>query len=129
MPGQFFDIHGIRVFQASTHGPELRTAGDAVNLISAAAEESATWILIPIERLGNDFFELKTRIAGELMQKFSMYRKRVAILGDVSHRMADSKSLSALVAESNRGRDFWFVGSRDEFAVRVMEGVGDNKST
>jgi len=121
MVGRFLDLNGIRVYEVPAHGPELRTGHDAVDVMSAASEHRSECIAIPVERLGDDFFELRTRIAGELIQKFAMYGARIAIVGDISRKMAASRSFSALVAESNRGRDLWFVDSLDDLAARLAE--------
>ena len=115
------DLNGIRVYHVPAQGPELRTAQDAVDLISAASEHGAAFIAIPIERLGDDFFELRTRIAGDIVQKFAMYGRRVAIVGDISGRTAASTSLASFVAESNRGRDLWFVNNLEELVNRLAK--------
>jgi hypothetical protein len=121
MDGRFLELNGIKIYEVSATGPELRSGTHAVHLISAAAAQRAAFIAIPVQRLGDDFFELRTRIAGELVQKFAMYGARVAIVGNIHDRVMTSRSLSALVAESNRGRDLWFVDSLDELATRLME--------
>jgi len=92
-----------------------------VDLIGVASEHAPAFIGIPVERLGDDFFDLRTRIAGEIAQKFAMYRARVAIIGDISQRIATSKSLAAFVAESNRGRDLWFVENLQDLANRLAK--------
>ena len=113
------DLNGIRGFMVPASGPQLRSGADAVDLMSAASEYNATLIVIPLERLGDDFFDLRTRIAGEIAQKFAMYGRRVAIVGDISLRIAESKSLAGFVIESNRGRDLWFVNNLQELAARL----------
>jgi hypothetical protein len=55
------------------------------------------------------FFDLKTGIAGEILQKFSNFRIQLAIVGDFSKYK--SKSLSDFIYESNRGRLVSFVSS------------------
>jgi uncharacterized protein DUF4180 len=120
----FIDLNGIRVYRVPTEGPELRNGQDAVDLISAAAEQRAALIAIPVERLGDDFFELRTRIAGDIAQKFSMYGMRVAIVGDIRQRIAASKSLAAFVRESNSGYDLWFVDDLQELAIRIAHWRG-----
>jgi Domain of unknown function (DUF4180) len=113
------DIGGVRAFLVAANGPPLRSGADAVDLMSAASEHDAEFIVIPVERLGDDFFDLRTRIAGEIAQKFAMYGRRVAIVGDISHRTEESKSLAGFVLESNRGRDLWFVNNLEELASRL----------
>ena len=99
----------------------MHSGSDAVDIMSAASEFQATIIAIPVERLGDNFFELRTRIAGEIVQKFVTYARRVAIVGDISARVAASKSLAGFVIESNRGRDLWFVDSIVELETRLTE--------
>ena len=121
MAGTFVDLHGVRVYQVAPTGPELRTVRDAVDLISAAAEQRADLIAIPVDRLGDDFFELRTCIAGEIVQKFAMYGRRIVILGDIARRIAASNSLAAFVAESNRGQTTWFLSTLSELENRLSK--------
>lgn len=64
-----------------------------------------------------DFFDLKTGIAGEILQKFATYRVRLAIVGDFAHY--DSKSLRDFIFESNKGRQISFVPSVEEAVGRL----------
>jgi hypothetical protein len=126
MPPQTYELNGVRIFQCSVDAPELRSDRDAIDLISEAGEHRATFIVIPIERLGDDFFELRTRIAGEIVQKFVTYGRRIAIIGDIDRRMAESSSLRAFVHEANRGNQVWFVASLAELDKRLFrEGSGE----
>ena len=97
----------------------IRNDRDAANLINTAWEHHARLVVLPIERLGDDFFRLKTRIAGEVIQKFVTYRLRIAIVGDISRYVAESSALRDFVYESNRGDQVWFVATREELAERV----------
>jgi len=123
MPGSVYEKQGIRIFECSLEGPWLRTARDATELMSEAWSEGAKFIAFPTERLGDDFFDLRTGIAGELAQKFVTYGARVAVLGDISPRLAKSQSLSAFVLEANRGSSLWFVSNQEELTARLSEGV------
>ena len=119
MSNSFVQLGGVQLYEVSEDGPELRTGQDAVDLISAASEQRAAWIAIPVSRLGDDFFELRTRIAGEMAQRFAMYGAKVAIVGDISGRVALSPSLASFVAEANRGESLWLVQSRQELEDRL----------
>ncbi len=90
VPNQTYELHGVRIFECTVEGPQLRSDRDAVALMSEAGGPGTYFIVIPIERLGDDFFRLETRIAGEVIQRFAMYRVRVAILGDISRHVAES---------------------------------------
>ncbi|HUX96186.1 MAG TPA: DUF4180 domain-containing protein [Bacteroidales bacterium] len=50
--------------------------------------------------------------AGEISQKFSNYRMKLAIIGDFSE--TGSKSLNDFIRESNRGGTICFVKSLEE---------------
>lgn len=119
MSDSFIDLNGIQVYEVPANGSELRTGQDAVDLLSAASEHRAALIAIPVERLGDDFFKLRTGVAGEITQKFAMYGARVAIVGDISQRAAASNSLAAFINESNRGLDLWFVDNLQALANRL----------
>ena len=43
------------------------------------------------------------------MQKFVNYRRRLAVVGDVSRQLAESSALRDFVREANRGSQLWFL--------------------
>lgn len=53
-----------------------------------------------------------TQLAGEILQKCSNYRIKLAIYGDYSGYT--SKPLHDFIYESNLGNDFFFVSAREE---------------
>jgi hypothetical protein len=69
-------------------------------------------LVIYKESLAEDFFNLKTRFAGEVLQKFSNYRVRLAIVGDFS--VYDSKALRDFIYECNKGNQVFWVSNLDE---------------
>jgi hypothetical protein len=112
-------MHGIRVLTCAPDGLKLRTDRDAVDLVGDALSQDAELVIVPVERLGDGFFTLNTRIAGEIIQKFVTYRRRLAILGDISKYLAESSALRAFVYETNRGRQVWFVADLAELRRRL----------
>jgi hypothetical protein len=120
---KFYELHGVRVLECVPDGAKLQTYQDAVDLIGKTFENRATLIVIPVECLDDEFFQLKTRIAGELIQKFVQYRRRIAIVGDISGFLAESSALRAFVNESNRGKEVWFLSSRDDLNQRLERAV------
>ncbi|MGA7871873.1 MAG: DUF4180 domain-containing protein [Candidatus Binatus sp.] len=120
---KFYELHGVRILECAPDREKLRTYRDAVDLVGKAFENRATLIVIPVECLDDDFFRLRTRIAGELIQKFVQYRRRLAIVGDISRHLAESSALRALVNESNRGKEVWFAASLAELNDRLEQAV------
>jgi hypothetical protein len=120
---KFYELHGVRVLECVPDGARLRTYNDAVDLVGKSFEDHATLIVIPVDYLDDDFFTLSTRIAGELIQKIVQYRRRLVIVGDISGFLAESSALRAFVAESNRGKDVWFLPSLEELNDRLARAV------
>jgi len=110
----------MQVLTCSTDGKKLRTDRDAVDLIGEALQSGAGMVVVPAERLAEDFFRLRTRVAGEFVQKFVTYGVRLAIVGDISTHLAESSALHDFVYEANRGRDLWFVTTREELEHRLL---------
>lgn len=65
-----------------------------------------------------DFFDLSTRKLGEILQKFTNYRIKVAIIGDFS--VYPSHTLKDFIYESNRVGEYLFVSSLDEVKKKWM---------
>ncbi|MEU4219782.1 DUF4180 domain-containing protein [Actinoplanes sp. NPDC026623] len=121
MSDQIRDRSGVPVLICAADGPVLTEVQDALDLIGAAFGGSDV-VALPASRLSDDFFELRTGLAGEVMQKFVNYRIRLAIVGDISERLAASASLSALVLESNQGRHIWFLPDLPALDARLGAG-------
>jgi len=110
--------NGVPVLICADDGPPLTAAQDALDLIGAAFSCSDV-VALPAARLDEQFFTLGTGLAGEIMQKFVNYRIRLAIVGDISAHLAASSALRALVHESNRGRQIWFVTDLDDLDTHL----------
>ena len=105
---------GVLLLVCSSERDPVRTETDATNLVGEALGARADGVVIPVELLPHDFFVLRTGLAGQIAQKFVNYRLRLVVLGDVSAHLERSPTLRDFVAESNRGRQVWFVPSLDE---------------
>lgn len=77
-------------------------------------------LIVDKSALAESFFDLRSGLAGEVLQKCMNYQIKLAIVGDFSGY--PSKSLQALIVESNRGNDFFFVPT-EEIALAKLHGV------
>src|SRR5437899_7608969 len=110
---------GVRVHVSET---PLGDERDAVQLIvDAHYAHQAEWIAFTPEQLGDEFFELRTGVAGAITQKFVTYQMGLAVVGDISARIAASRPLADWVRESNRGRDLLFAKDLDELRERLQD--------
>ena len=113
------ELHGVTVLACAPDGPKLSRESDATDLIGEAFGRHADLVLLPVERLTDEFFTLSTRLAGEVAQKFVNYRLRLAIVGDISRHLEASSALRDFVRETNRGNQLWFVADRAELDERL----------
>ncbi|MDG4786644.1 DUF4180 domain-containing protein [Micromonospora sp. WMMD1102] len=118
MPDEIQDRAGMPVLVCDPAGPPITTERDALDLIGAAFLGAAV-VAVPASRLDPSFFSLGTRFAGEVMQKFVNYRLRLVVVGDISGHLATSSALRALVDESNRADQIWFVPDLDALDDRL----------
>jgi hypothetical protein len=91
----------------------LTSAADARDLLMQARGERADVIALHVENIAPAFFDLRSGTAGDVLQKFQNYRCRFAVIGDISPYTSQSEAMRALVRESNRGKDVWFVPTLD----------------
>lgn len=112
-------VYGTAVMVCRPDGIPIDTEGAAVELLGEAIGLRAEVVVVPTERLTDDFFDLPTGVAGDIAQRFATYDVRLAIIGDVSERVSASPALGAWVAESNLGTQLWFHDTFEDFQVRL----------
>ncbi|MDX9729715.1 MAG: DUF4180 domain-containing protein [Bacteroidales bacterium] len=90
----------------------IGSAEDAVDILGNASYENYTKVIIHSDSFASGFFDLRTGMAGDILQKFSNYRMRLAIVGDFSH--LKSRSWRDFIRESNRGKTVCFMPTMEE---------------
>ena len=89
------------VAEVSANDMLLTVPEDANDLLGNAYYQGFDGMIISADKISPRFFDLKTRLAGEILQKFSTFQMRLAIVGDFS--TFTSESLKSFIYESNRG--------------------------
>ncbi|WKV75703.1 DUF4180 domain-containing protein [Streptomyces sp. PCS3-D2] len=112
-------INDVPVLMCAAEGETIAGESEALDCIGNASYLGAEWAVIPVERLGEAFFRLSTRVAGGIIQKFVQYRVGLVVLGDVSRHTEASTALRDFVRECNRGRQTWFLADTDELRDRL----------
>ncbi|GAA3274194.1 DUF4180 domain-containing protein [Streptomyces lavendulae] len=113
------ELAGTSVLFRSGDGAPVRDERDATDLIGESMFRGAQWVVLPAECLPEDFFRLRTRLAGTVVQKFANYRMGLAVIGDITHHVEASDSLRDFVRESNRGTQLWFLSDTEAFRTRL----------
>ncbi len=110
-------INNTKIAEVISDETIINTTEDGVDLLGNLYYQDYDRIVIHEKNITPDFFDLKNGIAGEILQKFSTYRVRLAIVGDFSKYR--NKSLNDFMYESNKGRHINFVNSTTE-ALRIL---------
>ena len=96
-------------------------AQSALDLIATIAYyDRCSRIAINKEAFAEEFFVLRTGLAGDILQKFANYAAKLAIIGDFSAYKSDA--LKDFISESNRGNAIFFVPDEKQ-AVEKLTGV------
>ncbi|MDQ1803911.1 DUF4180 domain-containing protein [Chryseobacterium sp. CKR4-1] len=90
----------------------IQSAQDGIDLLGNAYYQGFDKVIIYEKNITPEFFDLKTKIAGDILQKFSNYRMGLAIIGDFSQY--ESKSMKDFIFESNKTRHINFVETLKE---------------
>lgn len=86
----------------------INTEQDALDLMANIDYQyDSKRIILKENNLNTDFFDLKSGLAGAILQKFSNYRVQLAIIGEFSKY--HSKSLQDFIYESNKQKRILFV--------------------
>lgn len=109
---------GVPVLVLDPTGPTIAGTQDALDVIGAAFSR-ADVVAVPVGRFDAAFFDLRTGLAGAVMQKFVNYRMRLVVLGDIAGYVAASTALRDLVYESNQGSQVWFLADLAELDARL----------
>lgn len=104
---EIYSKNNLSVAIITADQPVITDVQSALDLaMTAKYETGCTNIAINKEAIVDDFFVLSTRLAGEVLQKFTNYGVRLAIFGDFSKYT--SKPLKDFIYESNKGKSFYF---------------------
>ncbi|MEO7211468.1 DUF4180 domain-containing protein [Mucilaginibacter sp.] len=101
--------NGTQIAELVSDAILIQTPEDGAQLIADLYYQGFDLIIIHAYQLAPSFFELKTGLAGEVLQKCSNWRIRFAIIGDFSQ--LSSKSMHDFILESNKGKLVNFLSS------------------
>lgn len=102
--------------------PEMKIAGesDALELIGFCGENETDRLLVYAENLTADFYDLQTRVAGDILLKMSNYQIKLAAV--ISSEKIGNGKFHEMVLETNRGREFQVFSTRDEAVAWLTAG-------
>lgn len=92
---------------------------DALDIMASASYMGSGSIILYEKNINPEFFDLKSGLAGDILQKFSTYGVSLAIIGDFT--TYSSKSLNDFIRESNRYGHVNFTATYEE-AIKALAG-------
>ncbi|MDM5193813.1 DUF4180 domain-containing protein [Bacillus hominis] len=106
-------IGGINIAVVRNDTVLISDVQSALDLMATVQYEAdSKRIAINKSLISESFFDLKTRLAGDILQKFINYSVKIAIIGDFS--MHNSKSLKDFIYECNKGKDIFFLATEQQ---------------
>lgn len=114
------DCGGGIIAVVSSDSKVITDVDSALDLLMSAKYDAGTkYIVVDKKLIVEDFFVLSSGLAGEILQKYINYGGKIAIYGDYSHYT--SKPLKDFIYESNKGRDIFFVATKEEAIQKIRE--------
>ena len=108
--------NGKEIVEISTNDLFITSTQDMLDVM---ANVPSNIIVLKKEMVHESFFELKSGLAGEILQKLSNYFVKLAIAGDYSGY--NSKSLKDFIYESNKRNQVIFVNTVEEAIERLSK--------
>lgn len=81
---------------------QIKSEQDSLDIISSCWEADVYNVLLHEEILSDDFFNLRTKLAGMILQKFINYRIKMVIVLNNEDRVNDR--FREMMLESNKGK-------------------------
>ncbi|MED5016570.1 DUF4180 domain-containing protein [Paenibacillus chibensis] len=117
---QKINANGIGIAYVKSDDKIITDVQSALDLMATVRYEvDCNRIILDKSAVCEEFFDLKTRLAGEILQKFINYQTKIAIIGDFS--TYSSKSLKDFIYECNNGKDIFFLPDEDQAITKLRE--------
>ena len=115
---QFHIIKNKKIAEISALNKKIKTTDDIMEFFGDCYANDVLGVIIAKYHFDNSFFDLKTGIAGDILQKFTNYNIKLAITGDFSN--IESNSLKDFIRESNKRKFINFVTSTEKAIEAII---------
>ncbi len=93
----------------------INNTQDVIDILGNCYFLEVSLIIIYEKNINPVFFDLSTKLAGDILQKFSNYNMKLAIIGDFSK--FESQSLKDFIYECNKSNSINFLNSIEEVNI------------
>ena len=109
---QIREIENKKYIELISTTKSLSTENDALDLIALCWEHETSALMIHYATLSEDFFKLKTKVAGSIIQKFINYGIKAAII--IPLETIQKGRFKEMTIETNKGNHFRLYESKEE---------------
>lgn len=106
MPFKVQSDHQPNYIEANPTGFVIRQERDILDLVAACMENGVNHVILYEGNFSPEFFDLKTKLAGAVVQKFANYHLRGAAI--ISLGAVKNERFKEFILEANRGTLFRF---------------------
>ena len=109
---QIREIESKKYIELISTTEPLSTENDALDLIALCWEHETIALMIHYAALSEDFFKLKTKLAGNMIQKFINYGIKAAAI--IPQETTQKGRFKEMAMETNKGNHFRLYESKEE---------------
>lgn len=114
------EVNDTKIAELVSDDVLIQTTQNALDLMVDVYYQDMDRMILHEKNITPDFFDLQNGIAGDILQKFSNYRMRLAIVGTFGDYT--KKSITDFIFESNKFGQINFVGSVEVALERLAKG-------
>jgi PadR family transcriptional regulator AphA len=111
MDYRIIEYGGIEILELDEKS-RITSEADALDCVAACGDEGTSLLLLNEANLTDNFYRLRTGLAGAVLQRFAVYRLRTAIV--LSPLRANQGRFREMVLEANRGKQLGFYEKREQ---------------
>lgn len=116
---QIREVENKKYIELISTTEPLTTENDALDLIALCWEHETNALMIHYASLSEDFFKLKTKVAGNIIQKFINYGIKAATI--VPQEIIQKGRFKEMAVETNQGNHFRLYESKEEAEKWLLE--------
>ena len=119
MDTRLINKDGQSYLECLADGGVLKSEADALDLVAACGENGVERLLLHAENLDDDFYNLKSGLAGAALLKFSNYFIKAAAV--IPAEIANQGRFGEMVLETNRGSAFRVFQDEDKAVAWLIK--------
>lgn len=104
MQTQLVESNGNTILECLPEGGVIASEADALDLVALCGEHQVDRVLLHATNLAEDFYFLRTGLAGAVLLKLGNYRIRAAAV--LAPKLVSRGHFREFVMETNQGSDF-----------------------